>query len=63
MTIFYSDMEPLSKYSPVTIQLSPATRILSENPVMVSVLHKELEHKVEKLKCKTLEVMKSEKQI
>ena len=63
MTIFYSDMEPLSKYSPVTIHLSPATRILSENPLMVSVLHKELEGKVGKLKCKTLEVMKNEKQI
>ena len=25
-------MEPLSKYSPVTLHLSPATRILSENP-------------------------------
>ena len=60
---FYSDMEPLSKYSPVTIQLSPATRILSENPLMVSVLHKELEGKVGNLKCKTLEVMKNEKQI
>ena len=47
MTIFYSDMEHLSKYSPLTIQLSPATIILSENPVMVSVLHKELERKVE----------------
>ena len=30
---------------------------------MVSVLHKELEGKVGKLKCKTLEVMKNEKQI
>ena len=29
---FYSDMKPLSKYSPVTLHLSPATRILSENP-------------------------------
>ena len=33
MTIFYSDMEPLSKYPPVTLQLSPSTRILNENPV------------------------------
>jgi len=63
MTIFYSDMEPLSKYSPVTLHLSPATTILSENLVMISVLHKELERKVEKLKCKMLEVMKNEKQI
>ena len=31
-TIFYSDMEPLSKYSPVTLHLSPASRVLSENP-------------------------------
>ena len=34
MTIFYSDMEPLSQYSPVQLHLSPATRILSENPVL-----------------------------
>ena len=32
MTILYSDVEPLSKYSPVTLHLSPATRILNENP-------------------------------
>ena len=32
-TIFYSDVEPLSKYSPVMLHLSPATRILNENPV------------------------------
>ena len=31
MTIFYSDVEPLSKYSPVMSHLSPATRILNEN--------------------------------
>ena len=36
MNIFYSDMEPLSQYSPVTLQLSPATRILYENPGNVS---------------------------
>ena len=36
MTILYSDVEPLSKYSPVTLQLSPATRILNENPVLCS---------------------------
>ena len=29
---FYSDMEPLSKYSPVMLDLSPATIILNENP-------------------------------
>ena len=27
-----SDLKPLSKYSPVMLHLSPATRILSENP-------------------------------
>ena len=32
MTIFYSDVEPLLKYSPVTLYLSPALRILNENP-------------------------------
>ena len=34
MTIFYSDTEPLLKYSPVTLHTSAATRILNENPVM-----------------------------
>ena len=28
-----SDLKPLSKYSPVMLHLSPATRILNENPV------------------------------
>ena len=32
MTIFYSDMEPLSQYFPVKLHRSPATRFLSENP-------------------------------
>ena len=32
MTIFYSDMEPLSEYFPVTLHLSPVTRVLNENP-------------------------------
>ena len=32
MTIFYSEVEPLLKYSPVTLYLSPAMRILNENP-------------------------------
>lgn len=32
MTIFYSDVKPLSKYSHVTLHLPPATWILSENP-------------------------------
>ena len=29
---FYSDMKPLSKYSPVTLQLSPTSRIRNEYP-------------------------------
>ena len=32
MTNFYSDIEPLSEYSPVTLNLSPATRVLNQNP-------------------------------
>ena len=32
MTIFYSDVEPESEYSPVTLHLSPATRSLNEKP-------------------------------
>ena len=32
LTIFCADMEPLSKYSPVMLQFSPATVILIENP-------------------------------
>ena len=32
MTIFYSDVEPFSEYSPVRLHLSPATRILNEKP-------------------------------
>ena len=36
MAIFYSDIEPLSKYSPVTyLHLSPANRILGENPDLI----------------------------
>ena len=31
MTLF-TDVGPLSIYSPVTLYLSPATRILTENP-------------------------------
>ena len=34
MTIFYSDVEPLSQYFSVTLYLSPATRILSKNPAV-----------------------------
>ena len=35
MTIFYSDMEPLSQYFPVKLHRSPATRFLSENPDLI----------------------------
>ena len=38
MTIFYPDEEPLSKYSPVMLHLSPATRNLNENPVTFMVI-------------------------
>ena len=31
MTIFYSDVEPLSKYSPAMLHLSPSTRIANHN--------------------------------
>ena len=37
-TISYSDEEPLSKYSPIMLHLSPATRILNENPVIHAFL-------------------------
>jgi len=40
MTILYSEVEPLSKYAPVTLHLSPATRILNENPAVVFYLSK-----------------------
>ena len=33
MTVFYSDMEPLSRYSPVKLHLSLATTTFSENAV------------------------------
>ena len=32
MTIFYSDVTLLSKYSPITLHFSPATRILVKTP-------------------------------
>ena len=32
MTIFHSDVECLSQYSPVKLHLSPGIRILNENP-------------------------------
>ena len=33
MATFYLDVESLLKYSPVLLHLSPATRILNEDPV------------------------------
>ena len=36
---FNSEMGPLSQYSPLTLHLSPATRILSENPVIFFIEH------------------------
>ena len=39
VTIFFSDEEPLSKYSPVVLHLSPATRILNENPAFGQKCH------------------------
>ena len=40
MTInfFFSDVEPLSNCSPVTLHLSPAARILNENPANVFLI-------------------------
>ena len=38
MTKFYLDAEHLSKYSPVTLHLSPASGILNENSVSESLV-------------------------
>ena len=38
LIFFFSDVEPLSKCSPVTLHLSPATRILNENPANVFLI-------------------------
>ena len=32
---FYSDVEPLEKYSPAMLNLSPAARVLNENAVII----------------------------
>ena len=40
MTSFYSDVETLSKYSPITLHLSPHTGILNENPELSTELVK-----------------------
>ena len=40
MTIFYSDQslfKYINKYCPATLHLSPATRILNENPGVVMI--------------------------
>lgn len=34
---FYSEVEPFSKYYPVKLHLSPATRNLNENPVVTCI--------------------------
>ena len=38
MNICYSDIEPLSQYSTLTLHLFPATRILNENPLKGTLL-------------------------
>lgn len=38
MSIFYSDVEPVSKYSVVMLHLSFATRILNDNPVRAETM-------------------------
>ena len=40
MTSFYSDMETLSKYSPIILHLSPPTGIFNENPELSTELVK-----------------------
>ena len=38
MTILRLDLEPFTKYSPVTLHLSPATRILNENLAIIIIV-------------------------
>ena len=38
LTILLLDVEPFTKYSPVTLHLSPATRILNENPAIIIII-------------------------
>ena len=38
MTILHLDVEPFTKYSPVTLHLSPATRILNENLAIIIIV-------------------------
>ena len=40
MTSFYSDVEPLSKHSPIILHLSPPTGIFNENPELSTELVK-----------------------
>ena len=57
MTIFYSDEEPLSKYFPVMLHLSLATRMLYENSGAVKFL--KCEPKVQSIKGAKLNEKKS----
>ena len=38
MTILHLDVEPFTKYSPVTLHLSPATIILNENLAIIIIV-------------------------
>ena len=53
MTIFYSDVEPFSKYFPVMLHLSPGTRILNETCV-INVSADEHELKFKEKCCKLI---------
>ena len=35
---FYSDVEPLEKYSPATLNIFPAASVLNENPVIIEYI-------------------------
>ena len=38
-TIFYMDVDPLQKYSPAMLHLSPATRIFNEKPCISELIY------------------------
>ena len=38
MTILHLDVEPFTKYSSVTLHLSPATRIVNENHAIIIII-------------------------
>ena len=38
-TIFYMDVDPLQKYSPPMLHLSPATRIFNEKPCISELIY------------------------